>query len=740
MKRPFAVIGLTIFFVTAFLFEFETGVTVTAFAVFTVALVISLLFRAIRKHRFLPTFFVSGAVACILLFATVNFSYLPVLAYDGRMNCDFKAEIISLPEYRYGNCYYEARAVSVNGEETDFKVRLVFSTPPEAEPYDLVEGKFNLFALGTSSEDAVNSYKAKGVWLGGYPINDVYNVIDVPEDEKPLAKKIIDLRVFIKEGIYRVLPDERGDLAVALTIGDKSGLPDEIYSDFNATGITHVICVSGFHLSLWSMFILKILKKTGINKKLSSVLAGVGVVFFMLVAGFTYSVVRAGVMMLVCLSGDILMRKSDSLNSLGFALMITALYDPFAMGSVSLRLSALATLGIILYNGYISHDVGKLFEKIKNKTVQKTVKSVVSSLMITVSATAITMPVSLSLYGRHNFISIFANLVIVPVAGVGMVVSSLGALCGAFIPPNLNVFAAVSKVLLKFIIKTADFLERYDFLELEINGEKMMILFCGIFVFCIITVFISHLREPVYSLAALLCTAMFSVSTVFFSVAESRETKITVFECENSEAVLVSCNGENMLLGCAGKDFFDAVQITDRISDTGDGLDTVVVPYLKDNSDKNLMNILSAYKPRQIYADSLPDDAYLLLENSKTYEFSALSSTENICAESVKIGDIGCVKVKTDDVSALVCFDPAFRYESLPDGFKNTDIIISRANFPTDTKSNTDSVLVLSAEEKRAGIISENYIRQGVDCYATGGKNLVIRALDGSISINPEEE
>lgn len=740
MKRPFAVIGLTIFFVTAFLFEFETGVTVTAFAVFAVALVVSLLFRSIRKHRFLPTFFASGALACVLLFVSVNYVYLPVLSYDGRMNCNVKAELISLPEYRYGNCYYEARAVSVNGEETDFKVRLVFSTPPEAEPYDMVEGKFNLFALGTSSEDAVKSYKAKGIWLGGYPINDTYSVISIPEDEKPLAKKIIDLRVLIKEGLYRILPDERGDLAVALTIGDKSGLSDEIYSDFNTIGITHVICVSGFHLSLWSMFILKILKKTGINKRLASVLAGAGVVFFMFIAGFTYSVIRAGIMMLVCLLGDIIMRRSDSLNSLGFALMITALYDPFAMGSVSLRLSALATLGIILYTGYISKNVDNLIEKIKNNNIQKSVKSVVSSLMITVSAMAFTMPVSLSLYGRHNFISIAANLVIVPVAGMSMVVSSLGAFCGAFIPSDFNIFAAVSKILLKFIIKSAEILERYDFLEFEVNDEKMMILFIGIFVFCIITVFISQLRKPVYPLAALLCCVMFSVSMVFFSVSESKETKITVFECENSEAVLVSYNGENMLLGCGGKDFFDAVQIADRISDTGDGLDTVVVPYLKDNSDENLMNILSAYKPERIYADSLPDDAYLLLENCEKHPFSSLSSTKNITAESVKIGDISCVAVKTDDVSVLVCFDPVFRYESLPEHFKDTDIIISRASFPAGIKTDTESVLVLSAEKNRADIISENCIRQGVECYATGGKNIVIRALDGSISVNPEEE
>ena len=268
----------------------------------------------------------------------------------------------------------------------------------------------------------------------------------------------------------------------------------------------------------------------------------------------------------------------------------------------------------------------------------------------------------------------------------------------------------------------------------------MLILFCGIFAFCIITVFVLQQRKSLCALAALLCTIMFTVPMVFFSVSESKETKIRVFECENSIAVLVSCNGENMLLGCGGKDFFDSIQIADAISLTGDGLDTVVVPYLKDNSDENLLNILSQYKPKAIYADELPDEAYLLLDGSERHTFSDFSSTENITAESLKSGGSACVVIKTDDVSALVCFDPVFRYEKLPDNFKNTDIVISRSNLPADVKNGNCSALILSAEENRGNIISQNFNRQGVACFATGGEDIVIRALDGSISVNPEKE
>ena len=740
MKRPFAVIGLTLFLVTAFFFDFETGVTATACAVFAAALVVSLLFRNIRKHGFLPAFFASGAVACVLLIGAVNFTYLPVLSYDGMMNCYIKAETTGFSEFRYGNCYLDSRVISVNGEEADFKIRLVFSTPPEAEPYDIIEGRFNLYALGSSDGDVMQSYKSQGIFLGGYPVNDVYSVTQVTESEKPFAKKILDLRASIKSAIYRILPGDEGDFAVALIIGDQYGLSDKIYSDFKTIGITHVICVSGFHLSLWSMLILNILKKTGMKQWLADILACIGVVMLMFVAGFTYSVIRSGVMMLVFLLGDIFMRRRDSLNSLGFALAFTAFINPFAMGSVSLKLSALATLGIILYNEYVSAGINKLIFKIKHGRVRKTVSDIVSSFMITVFATALTLPVSLTLYGSFNYMCFIANMLIVIVAGWSMVVCSAGALWGAVLPGVYNIFAKLGGLLLKFIIGVADYLADFDFLTFRINEEKTVILLGGLFVFCLVAVFVSYFKKPVYGLASVLCAVMFTVAIVTFSNAESRETKITVADCGNGTTVLISCNGENMLVGCGGTDFFGSYRISNAISDTGYGIDTAVIPNSDEEASAYLYRIFAEYKPERAYYDSLPEGVELLLYGSEKGNFSALSGTENIYAESVIINECYCVYVQTDDLSALICFDPSFNYDDLPENFKRTDVIIARGNFPSGSQNDNGRLYVLSSEGVRAESIKEIFDLKAIRCVTTNDGNVVIRADGSNISVNSREE
>jgi len=740
MKRPFAVIGLTLFFVTSFLFDFETGVTVTAFVVFSVALVISLFIKNTRKHGFLPLFFASASVACALLISTVNFIYLPVISLGGKNDCLIKAEITDYPELRYGNFYYDSRVFSLNGEEADFKLRLVFSSMPDIEPYDIVEGKFNLYVLGESDEDILKSYKSQGMFLGGYPVRDEYIVTEIPESDKPFAKKILDIRAEIKKSVYRIMPDEYGDVAVALIIGDTSGLPDNIYSDFREIGISHIICVSGFHISLWSMFILNILKKTGMKRWLASIISGVCVVLVMLIAGMTYSVVRAGIMMLVFLFGDIIMRRRDSLNSLGLAMTVLALINPFSMGSVSLKLSALATLGIILYNEYLSPKINEYISVINHTSVRKTVSNIVSLLMITVSATAFTLPVSLVLYGSFNYICFIANLLVVTVAGWSMVVCSAGALFGTLFPSVFNVFSFVGNLMLRFIVGVADRLADYDFLTFRINEEKTVILLGGLYIFCLAAIFISVFGKPVYGLASLLCAAVFTVSLVAFSHFENKETKISVIDCGNGISVLVSCNGENMLIGCGGTDFFGSTRIKNAVFSAGNGIDTIVVSDTDEKSSAYLGDILEEYRPERIYCDSLPEGAELLLGRSETGSFSEFNGNGTVSAQAEVIDGCYCVMTESEDVSALICFDPRFDYSKLPEEFRETDIVISRSRFPEKTKFSSETSYILSADDIRARSVCSALSGNGIDCISTENGNVLIRANDKEISVNTYKE
>ncbi len=734
MPRPFAVIGFTVFFTISLLYNTETGVTAAALAAYAVALVVALFAKSERRARVLPCAFASGALACILLIANTSFLYHPATAYAGK-TCDITAVLTSEAELEYGNFYYTARATQIDGEAVNLKLRLTFSSHPDAQPYDEIRGKFNFYIPGVSNEEFLSSNKANGIFVAAYPVSDSYEIKVIPEDEKPIGKTIIDIRNAIKNAIYRVLPDERGALAVALIIGDKSGLSAQTLNNFRTAGISHVICVSGFHLSLWSMLIFELLRKLKLNEKLSSLICAFAVVGFMLVSGLTYSVVRAGIMMLVFLLGNIIMRKRDSLNSLGFALTAIALFNPFAMGSVSLQLSALATLGIILYSQCFAPETEQKIQKIKYKMLRKVLHSLISTLSVTAAATAFTLPVSLGIYGGFNFAVFAANLVAVPLAGLCMVLCALGALVGCVSTAIFNLFAFFGGALSEFLIFYARKIADFDLLSFRVESDESAVIICAVLAVCLFEVVMAYCGKAMPRLACAVSAAVFTVTLLFFSLSEQNLTKIRVVDCGNGTSVVVSCKGETLLVGCGGTEFLGAMNICNVVDTYGGRLDALIIPDDDDYSAAYLNKVLAEYRPAQIHCGELPNGSSLLLNNAEKHAFGTNFETDKFSVKFAKTQNSYSVLIENSDVSALILFDPTEDLSFLSEDFGAADIIITRNDYPAGLESSGCKLVVLNAENSRGVLLQKELSDFGLRCAATAGNgDIIIKADSGFVS------
>lgn len=734
MKRPFAVIGFTVFFTIALLIDTETGVTAAALIAYAAALVIALLIRRVREQRVFPCAFASGAVACALLLATVNFLYLPAASLNGK-TCDMTAVLTSEPEIEYGNYYYTAKASSIDGEAVDLKLRLTFSSHPDAEPYDEISGRFTFYIPGSSSMEALNSYKSNGFFIAAYPNHDAFSVKNIPDGEKPAGKRIIDIRNAIENAVYRVLPDERGALAVALITGSKSSLPTEVLSDFRTVGISHIICVSGFHISLWSMLVYELLRRFKFGNKISSIVSSLAVVAFMLIAGMTYSVARSGIMMLIYFFSDIIMRKRDSANSLGFALLVIALFNPFAMGSVSLQLSALATLGIILYSQCVAPRFEKTFLKISIKPLRMALQSIFTTLMLTAAATAFTLPVSLSIYNSFNFITFFANIVAVPIASVCMILCAAGAAIGSVFAAAFNLPAFFGGLLSDFLIRFARFAADIDLFSFRISGDESAIVVCAVLTVCVFSLLMAYCGRPMPVLTAVVCGVVFTSSLLFFSFNGQRGTRINVIDCGNGTSVVVSSGGENLLLGCGGTEFLGPMSISDALRSVGGNADVFVVPSSDEAFSGYLNNVLSEFVPSRIFFESLPDGSDLLLKNTEKAGLTDVFNSENFSVKYIKHQNKYCSFVKTKDISLLICFDPIDKISSLPEEFCSADVMITRNDYPDGTENSGYGFVVINAENERGIVLQNELSSRGVRCAATAGcGNIIIKAENGVIS------
>ncbi len=736
MKRPFAVIGFTVFLTVAILFNQKTGVTVAALAVFTVALVGSLLIKVVRDGRVIPLCMASGAVACAVILAT-NLLYVRPLASYANGIYPLKAQITSEVEPKYGKFYCTAKTVSVNGAEFSEDIRLVFSSAPEVLPYDYVEGDFVFYRPGSTDPDFLNSNLTKGLILGAYP-SDGFTVTETPEAEKPFGMKLIEMRKAIKRAIFRVFPDENGLLAVAMILGDKSGMPQKMYNDMRLAGIVHIVCVSGLHLSLWASLIISLLKKVKLPRLVRNSVAAVGVVFFMMLTGFSYSVMRAGIMTLVFLFADFVLRKSDSINSLGFSALVITAISPFACASASLQLSVLSTLGILIYNEFIKPYIEKLLEGKSPEKLFSLLFRFLNAVLLTLSATLMMQPVILELTGGFSFATVISNLIITPVAGPAMVVAALASATCLIVPARMNIFFYAAKFLLQYIIRLSSLIAKADFFCVNIGKAEsdaligFVIVFVGI---CIVTALI-YSPKPVISYA-LVCAVFFS-GILSSSLLHGNETEVRIFDTGNGVSMLFEHKGKTLLVGCGGNTFNGAEKICSVLRNTG-GADAVVIPSAKEVDSSYFVDILGEFRPETVFADELPENAELLLGKSKVLSLENDYDCGEFTADFHKLNDKTFIQIKNENITLLVCTFPGEKISLLPPEFRQADVIVSRSDYPCDITENGIGAAIICAENQRGITIQNELISRNVFSVATGGMGDVILTADkGGISIRRE--
>ena len=216
----------------------------------------------------------------------------------------------------------------------------------------------------------------------------------------------------IKSRIYSVLPNEYGAVAVAMLLGDKSGVSDETLGALKGAGIYHLFAVSGLHLSIWVLGVFTFLKKLGLSNRLNSMLAVLFTFGFMALTGFTPSVSRAGIMLIVLMSGNLFGREAHSLNSLGIALFIILAANPMAAASASLLLSFGATLGIVTLYQSIDKILNRKLSSVKKKAVRRPIKAVVSVFFVSVCASLFTLPVNAAVFGEVCIIGPLTNVLV----------------------------------------------------------------------------------------------------------------------------------------------------------------------------------------------------------------------------------------------------------------------------------------------------------------------------------------
>ncbi len=174
--------------------------------------------------------------------------------------------------------------------------------------------------------------------------NQQVRILSPPPDSNP--PWLTRLRDHIDRSVRGVLPEPHGALLSAILVGKRSALPGDLRHDFLASGLIHVVAISGFNITLVALAVRRM--AGWLIGRYSVLLAMLALPLYAALAGGEPSVVRATLMGELILLAWLLGRDTDAMVALAVAALAIVLVDPSALADVGFQLSFAGTLGLVV--------------------------------------------------------------------------------------------------------------------------------------------------------------------------------------------------------------------------------------------------------------------------------------------------------------------------------------------------------------------------------------------------------
>ena len=420
----------------------------------------------------------------------------------------------------------------------NLKLKIVTKTEFYAEPDETIRFDAVFSSYNTHTSYSFNAF-ADGCYL---------KVSVISQQPEIIAENVADNYFFstIRCGIQSKLSScfnrKQSGLLYALLTGDKSELDTDIGNTFRTAGISHIIAVSGLHLSVivGSVFwlLMKITRKTGLSSGITIFV----ILFYVVLTAYPYSVIRSAIMNILLLISLSFHRKTQPINSLGAAGLCITLVNPLAIGDIALLMSFSATLGIIVMQKAVSTLLLKGLpadNTIFRKFWQKPVRYAAECVSVSVSAVLFTLPVMIFVYKKFSVYFILSNLITTAAAPfliiMGWIIVILS--CFPFLTLINTVLVFAEQHLCGFVITTAENISALPHSCISLDNFYVETAFacvlCSVILFFLPGNF--HIREK--RLCLLLCTAL-TITVLSFGYFTDSQT-LTFYISGNAKGISV---------------------------------------------------------------------------------------------------------------------------------------------------------------------------------------------------------
>lgn len=364
--------------------------------------------------------------AALFLLRTAGYTYLqvaPIEALAGQTDT-ITARVVETPR---SGTMYTVEVTDAIRLPTGARVSLYCAEGNSLALHDTLTATVTLEAVTYSR---ANLY-AKGVYLCAFPTDKWgATVTQTGVDAPPWADR---LRGWFDTRLREVLPGEEGDLLAALCLGDRRAVSDAVDDAFRHSGLSHLLVVSGLHLSMVAVALRGLLRRLGGGYRTAAVMTVPLLGVFATLVGGANSVLRAGLMCTLWLMSFVVYRRYDGLTAWGMAAAVLLFTNPYRLLNAGFQLSFAATAGVLvlaprLCRGARREDPSAPLQARITAAAGRYIRN---GCGVCIAALLFTLPLSVYYFGGLSLTALPANLLAVVPAGWALTIGWLGMLVGS---------------------------------------------------------------------------------------------------------------------------------------------------------------------------------------------------------------------------------------------------------------------------------------------------------------------
>ncbi len=297
----------------------------------------------------------------------------------------------------------------------------------------------------------------------------------------PLLEQLLRFRLHAHGRLRSLLPDSAGALLARILLGLRSGISDDVIHAFEVTGTTHIISISGLHLTVTASVVATLTRrfsKKGPGWKKAILYLSLATIWaYVFLVGAPASVTRAGVMSSLIFVARYEQRRVHGPTSLAAAVLALTLWNPYALWDVGFQLSVGAMVGLILYVPPLTRWTTLAIEQLVDQEQAEHIVHILSDvLIVTIAVQIATFGIIIGNFESLSLISPLANLLIMPVVPAIMLFGGLALAIGLVLPAAGSVVAWIAWVFLQYALLMVGWLSEIPYASLGLGNVNPILI------------------------------------------------------------------------------------------------------------------------------------------------------------------------------------------------------------------------------------------------------------------------